>query len=228
MPRIRRCRDIRCLNIEPGYSASRLCWLTGTRLRQVYRAVQAGLPFATNAICILPDHHDLATAGIEADSVRKIAPTQARRRRDPVDRTMASLARRGGVRGQGGRGRRGGKLSAGAARGSPEVANAGDPHCVTARTATAAFGIPRGCRSTDIALPWDGATPQCARFGWGATCATLTGLRPGFGRRSPSPSSLGLPRGPCGHRARVRRHTSDAGLTANDVPVETKIITPAN
>jgi hypothetical protein len=33
--------------------------------------------------------------------------------------------------------------------------------------ATAAFGIPRGCRSTDIALLRDGATPQCARFGWG-------------------------------------------------------------
>jgi len=26
------------------------------RLRQVYRAVQARLPFETNAICILPDH----------------------------------------------------------------------------------------------------------------------------------------------------------------------------
>src|ERR1700676_593641 len=39
------------------------------RLRQVYRAVQARLPFETNVICILPDHLQ------GADRVRKIALT---------------------------------------------------------------------------------------------------------------------------------------------------------
>src|SRR5262249_17919811 len=46
-------------------------------LRQVYRAAPARLPFATNAICILPDHlHAIlgSDRSEKGDRVRKIAP----------------------------------------------------------------------------------------------------------------------------------------------------------
>ncbi len=62
---IRRCRDIGAKKIEGGIffftvvvadRSSGVLVEEVQRLRQVYRAVEARLPFETNAICILPDH----------------------------------------------------------------------------------------------------------------------------------------------------------------------------
>jgi hypothetical protein len=62
--------------------------------------------------------------------------------------------------------------------------------------------------ATAPTLRCHGAPEALLRRRVGGTCATLSGLRPGFGRRLPSPSFWELPRGPCGHRApRLRRRT---------------------